>query len=119
VGVFRKTSSVLTVGLIDWRSAKDKTAAYTRGTRKHTRRMAKEMKRLGERPPQVIIHDPQPPVVLEQQHQGYQEEWLDYQVRLAQWKAQQDWSDYLLRLAEWEAQHGPLYRAHQQTYQAQ
>lgn len=40
MGLIRKTMSVSTVGLIDFRSDKERTAAYARGTRKHARRAA-------------------------------------------------------------------------------
>lgn len=45
MGMIRKVLSVGTVGLVDWRSDKERTAAYTRGVRKHARRAAKEAKR--------------------------------------------------------------------------
>lgn len=44
MGLFRKLTSVSTLGLVDFRSAKDRTAAYTRGTRKQARKQTKIMR---------------------------------------------------------------------------
>lgn len=44
MGLIRKTASVSTLGLIDFRSDKERTAAYTRGVRKHSRRAASAAK---------------------------------------------------------------------------
>lgn len=41
MGFTRKFLSLGTVGLIDFRSDKERNAAYARGTRKHTRKAAK------------------------------------------------------------------------------
>lgn len=40
MGITRKLMSVSTLGLVDFRSDKERTAAYTRGTRKYARRQA-------------------------------------------------------------------------------
>lgn len=45
MGLIRKTLSIGTVGLVDWRSDKERAAAYARGTRKHARRAAREAKK--------------------------------------------------------------------------
>lgn len=45
MGMTRKLLSLSTFGLVDWRSDKERTAAYARGTRKHARRVAKEAKK--------------------------------------------------------------------------
>lgn len=46
MGITRKTMSVFTLGAVDFRSDKERAAAYARGTRKHARKAAKEAKRL-------------------------------------------------------------------------
>lgn len=43
MGIFRKIASVSTLGAIDFRSAKDRTAAYSRGTRTQARKQTKIM----------------------------------------------------------------------------
>ena len=46
LGITRKFLSLSTFGLVDWRSDKERTAAYARGTRKHAWRTAKQTKKL-------------------------------------------------------------------------
>jgi hypothetical protein len=41
MGLTRKTMSVLTLGLVDFRSDKERTAAYTKAARKEARRQTK------------------------------------------------------------------------------
>lgn len=43
--MIRKTLSVTTVGLVDFRSAKDRTAAHTRGAKRHARRQVAEARK--------------------------------------------------------------------------
>ena len=45
MGVTRKTLSILTFGLIDWRSDKERTAAYARQTRDAARAQLREQRR--------------------------------------------------------------------------
>ena len=49
MGVTRKTLSILTFGLIDWRSDKERTAAYARQTRDAARDLAREQRRANRR----------------------------------------------------------------------
>lgn len=42
MGITRKILSVSTAGLVDFRSDKERTAAYTRGTRRATRKLVKQ-----------------------------------------------------------------------------
>jgi hypothetical protein len=41
MGLTRKTMSLFTMGAIDWRSDKERTAAYTRGVRHQARKQTK------------------------------------------------------------------------------
>lgn len=45
MGLIRKLTSVGTVGLVDFRSDKERAAAYGKGARKHARRQARELKK--------------------------------------------------------------------------
>lgn len=49
MGIFRKIASVSTLGAIDFRSAKDRTAAYSRGTRTQARKQTKIMAKADRR----------------------------------------------------------------------
>jgi hypothetical protein len=44
MGLFRKTTSLFTMGAIDWRSDKERTAAYARGVRHQARKQTKLLK---------------------------------------------------------------------------
>ena len=44
MGVIRKTMSVSTLGLVDFRSDKERTAAYTKATKKEAKKQTKLMK---------------------------------------------------------------------------
>jgi len=48
MGLIRKTLSVSTFGAVDFRSDKERAAAYTRGTKKYAKKAAKEAKKLRE-----------------------------------------------------------------------
>jgi hypothetical protein len=48
MGMTRKTMSLLTLGLIDFRSDKERAAAYGRGTKKAAKKSAREAKRQRE-----------------------------------------------------------------------
>lgn len=45
MGLFRKMTSISTLGLVDFRSDKERTAAYTRSAAHSNRQMAREAKR--------------------------------------------------------------------------
>ena len=45
MGIIRKTLSVTTVGLVDFRSDKERTAAYTKATKKEAKKQTKLMKK--------------------------------------------------------------------------
>jgi hypothetical protein len=51
VGLIRKTLSVTTLGAVDFRSDKERTAAYTKATRKEARKQTKLMQQATSIPP--------------------------------------------------------------------
>lgn len=48
MGMIRKTLSLTTLGLVDFRSDKERAASYTRGAKKAAKKTAKETKRQRE-----------------------------------------------------------------------
>jgi hypothetical protein len=46
MGVIRKSLSVCTVGLVDWRSDKERTAAYTRSAKRQAKKQTKVLKQI-------------------------------------------------------------------------
>ena len=48
MGLFRKTTSLFTIGAVDWRSDKERVAAYGRGTRRRARKQTKILKRIAK-----------------------------------------------------------------------
>lgn len=45
MGLFRKTLSISTLGAVDFRSDKERTAAYAKATKKQTKKQTKIMKK--------------------------------------------------------------------------
>ncbi|PRY63746.1 hypothetical protein BCF74_101146 [Knoellia remsis] len=45
MGITRKTMSVFTLGAVDFRSDKERTAAYTKATKKQAKKQTKLMKK--------------------------------------------------------------------------
>lgn len=48
MGITRKFMSVTSFGLVDFRSDKERAAAYTRGTRRQTRKQTKILKAIAK-----------------------------------------------------------------------
>jgi len=49
MGITRKVLSVSTLGLVDYRSDKERTAAYTKATKKAAERQAKALEEMARR----------------------------------------------------------------------
>lgn len=48
MGIIRKATSISTLGLVDFRSDKERTAAYTKVTKKQAKKQTKLMKKQAE-----------------------------------------------------------------------
>ena len=48
MGLTRKTMSLFTMGAVDWRSDKERAAAYGRGTRRQARKQTKILKQIAK-----------------------------------------------------------------------
>jgi hypothetical protein len=48
MGVTRKTMSLFTMGAVDWRSDKERAAAYGKGVRRQTRKQTKILKQIAK-----------------------------------------------------------------------
>ncbi|WP_328856933.1 DUF2510 domain-containing protein [Williamsia herbipolensis] len=60
MGFTRKLMSVTSMGLVDYRSDKERTAAYTRGVRKQARKQTKIMKNQAANPGPTYVAQPAP-----------------------------------------------------------
>lgn len=47
MGIIRKTASFCTIGLIDWKSDKERIATYTKGARRQSKKQTKIMREQG------------------------------------------------------------------------
>jgi hypothetical protein len=107
MGLTRKTMSLFTMGAVDFRSDKERTAAYTRGTRRQTRKQTKILKHQSrtQRAKGLFRALRGPQTMGAPAVEDEDEQWRAYRAALAEWEAEQ-WRVYRVALAEWKAQQG-------------